>query len=134
MKREFKYDTKETYSQKDVDALLEQHSKFVTGGFKGFVSPDDYKKVQDQLTGLQQEKQTSLLKSRIEKYTDKVDVAFKLLSIEETDDEAGIDKKIKDLVAEYDFLQKQGEQPPELLQGNGSQPPAPIKEAVDMSQ
>lgn len=46
---EFTYETKETYSQEDVNKILDTHKKHVSKQFEGFVSPDKYKEVEGKL-------------------------------------------------------------------------------------
>ncbi len=110
MKREFIYSKTETYSQADVDAILKQHAEFVSGGFKGYVSPEDHKKVADELKPFQAEKRNTHIKTLISGLTsdDRLNDTIALSGITAEDDDATIKSKVQATIKDRPYLQPDG--------------------------
>ncbi len=110
MSREFKYTQKETYSQSELDEILGQHSKFVEGGYKGYVSEDEHKKLIDELKPFKAEKRFNHISDIVKDLTDsneKTKDAIALANISEDDDDETIKTKVSKVIEEREYLQKQ---------------------------
>ncbi len=112
----FDYKKKETYTQEDIDKLLEDHSGFVKKGYKGYVSKEDYEKVVEELTPFKQEKRKNYISGLVGDMTteDKLADAIALANISDEDDEKSIKDKVSSVIKTRTWLQKDAGVPIEL--------------------
>ncbi len=114
----FIYDKKESYSQADIDNLLEQHKGFVSKGYKDFVSKEDYDKVIEELkpfkTQARKEKIKTLLPDNAN--TEMFDDILSIASIDKEDNDDIIAEKLSKTIESRSWYQKEKETiiPPEI--------------------
>ncbi len=116
MPDKFIYDEKETYSQEDVKALLEQHSGFVSKGFKGYVSQEDHEKVLSELKPFKSEARKKHIGSLVGELTSEnlLGDAIALAGITEEDDDSIIKTKVSETIKSRPWLQKDAGTPIEV--------------------
>lgn len=102
----FKYEKKESYTQQELDSILEQHDGFVKKQFKEYVSPEDYSKVVEELKPLRSEKRNSHVKSLVKGITsdNKLDKLIKYSDIKDDDDDETVINKANKLAKEDDYF------------------------------
>ncbi len=106
---DFKYKKQETYTQAEVDALLDQHAPFVKSQFKGYASPEEVKALQDELTPYKAEKRHLHISSLVKDLTDsdkKLKDAIALAGITEEDSDEIITNKVTKVIEDRAYLQK----------------------------
>ncbi len=104
----FIYKKAETYSQEDLDGILEQHFKFSTKQYANYVSPEDVQRLKDELTPLKVEKRNSHITGLVKDLTDsdKINDAILLANISEDDTDEDITSKVSKVIEERNYLQK----------------------------
>lgn len=115
---EYRYNKKETYSQEDVDKILENHTVFNGNKLeKEYVTIETYNKVVDELKPLKGEKRTSHIKSLVKDFTgdSKIDKLIKFSEIKDEDTDEEIIAKAQKLAKEDDYFQVAKPGAPEIV-------------------
>ena len=116
---DFKYNKKETYTQEDLDAILEQHTGFVAKDFKDFVSPEDYKQVVDELAPFKEEANNKRMSGLMpdNAHPAAINDIIALSGVNPEDDDEAIKEKLSKTIADRPHLQK-----PETQDGDVAKP------------
>ena len=104
---EFKYEKKETYTQEDLNNLLEQHSNFIEKNFKDYVNPEEYNKIVEELKPFKENERKSAISKHLPEnaHPEATDDIIKLANISDEDDEETIKTKLADTVNSKKYLQ-----------------------------
>lgn len=105
----FKYDRKETYTQADLEVILERAEGFIDVHFKDHKNPEEYKKLLDELAPLKAEKRNAFIRGLVKDFTDedKITDAIELAKLTDEDTDETIKSKVKETIEKRPFLQKE---------------------------